>query len=147
MKWEMEMAFVEVKPMFSTENIALYNSLLGDGVKVGMLDSWFVDKDISAHLFNYGGRGELPEELGMPPDTSLLVINKSIYHIEYRTSDIKAENGFIRKFSICRFSVKGEEVIPRPLVYNILEQAFFDYVQVLRESTIASGLKYDVVLS
>ena len=141
------MAFVEVKPMFSKDNSALYSSLLGNGVKVGVLDSWFMDKEINAHLFNYGGRGEMPEELGMPPNTSLLVINKTIYHIEYRTTDIKVDNRFIRKFSICHFSIEGEEVIPRPQVYKILEQAFFDYVQVLRKRSIASGYKYEVVLS
>ncbi|MBL0231297.1 MAG: hypothetical protein IPP76_11050 [Moraxellaceae bacterium] len=140
------MAFVEVKPMFSTENNALYNSLLGNGVKVGMLDSWFMDKDINAHLFNYGGRGELPEELGMPPDTSLLVINKTIYHIEYREKLVEVDNGYEIEFSICHFSVKGEEVIPRPQVYKILEQAFFDYVQVLKEAYINAGHKFSIVL-
>ena len=139
------MAFV--KKEYTQESAPLYRSLVGDGVKSGMLGSWYVDESINAHLFNYGGRGEMPEELGMPPNTSLLVINKTIYHIEYRTTDIKVDNGFIRKFSICRFSIEVEEVIPRPQVYKILEQAFFDYVQVLRKRSIASGYKYDVVLS
>ena len=141
------MAFVEVKPMFSKDNSALYSSLLGNGVKVGVLDSWFMDKEINAHLFNYGGRGEMPEELGMPPNTSLLVINKTIYHIEYREREQRVEGGYLCTFSLCCFSVKGEEDIPRPDVYKILEQAFFDYVQVLRKRSIASGYKYEVVLS
>jgi hypothetical protein len=141
------MAFVEVKPMFSKDNSALYSSLLGNGVKVGVLDSWFMDKEINAHLFNYGGRGEMPEELGMPPNTSLLVINKTIYHIEYREREQKVDGGYLCTFSLCRFSVKDEEVIPRPEVYKILEQAFFDYVQVLKEVYINAGHKFSVVLS
>ena len=46
--------------------------------------------------------------------------------------------------------ISGEDTKNLPLAPNSIETidgAFFDYVQVLRESTIASGLKYDVVLS
>lgn len=112
-----------------------------------MLGSWYVDESINAHLFNYGGRGEMPEELGMPPNTSLLVINKTIYHIEYREREQKVDGGYLCTFSLCRFSVKGEEVIPRPQVYKILEQAFFDYVQMLNKPYIDYGYKFSVVLS
>ncbi len=120
---------------------------VGDGVKSGMLGSWYVDESINAHLFNYGGRGEMPEELGMPPNTSLLVINKTIYHIEYREREQRVEGGYLCTFSLCCFSVKGEEDIPRPDVYKILEQAFFDYVQMLNKPYIDYGYKFSVVLS
>lgn len=141
------MASVKVESKFSTENNALYNNLLGNGVKVGVLSSWYVDESINAHLFNYGGRGEMPEELGMPPNTSLLVINKTIYHIEYREKLVEVDNGYEIEFSICHFSVKGEEVLPRPDVYKILEQALFDYVQVLEKAYINAGHKFSIVLS
>ena len=139
------MAFVERE--YTKETAVLYRSLVGDGVKSGMLGSWYVDESINAHLFNYGGRGEMPEELGMPPNTSLLVINKTIYHIEYRKREQRVDGGYLCTFSLCRFSVKGEEVIPRPQVYKILEQAFFDYVQMLNKRSIDYGYKFSVVLS
>ena len=117
------MAFVQKE--YTKESAPLYRGLVGDGVKSGMLGSWYVDESINAHFFDYGGRGEMPEELGMPPDTCLLVINQSIYCIESRTSQKKVDDRFICTFSVCHFSVNGEEVIPRPQVYKILEQAFF----------------------
>ena len=139
------MAFV--KREYTKENAALYRSLVGEGVEVGMLGSWYVDETINAHLLNYGGRGDMPEELGMPPNTSLLVINQTIYHVEYRTKEQKEDGGYLCTFSLCRFSVKGEEIIPRPQVYKILEQAFFDYVQILNKQSIDYGYKFSVVLS
>ena len=142
------MAFVKVESKFSTENQALYKNLLGSDVKVGEFGSWYVDESINAHLFNYGGRGEMPEELGMPANTSLLVINKTIYHIEYREKLTEVhDRAYVITFSICRFSVKGEEVLPRPDVYKILQQALFDYIQVRKEAYINAGHKFSVVLS
>ena len=140
------MAFVERE--YTKETAVLYRSLVGDGVKSGMLDSWYIDESINAHLLNYGGRGEMPEHLGMPPNTSLLVINKTIYHIEYREKLTEVhDRAYVITFSICRFSVKGEEVLPRPDVYKILQQALFDYIQVRKEAYINAGHKFSVVLS
>ena len=88
----------------------------------------------------------MPEELGMPPNTSLLVINKTIYHIEYREKLVEVDNGYEIEFSICHFSVKGEEVLPRSDVYKILEQALFDYIQVRKKAYINAGHKFSIVL-
>ncbi|MDO8331401.1 MAG: hypothetical protein Q7T36_13130 [Fluviicoccus sp.] len=125
------MPFVE-RIFYENSDFPRYRRLLGVSGKIPLVtpQGWFFDEERGIDFFELGGRGEMPESTGAPPNNYILLVDSSVYKIQLRWGrGYGGAGGLIYRFSVESIDFPADNRMSKDVFYSLLREALFSCEQ------------------